>query len=226
VALAVTDAALFDWDGTLVDSREVLLGAWHEASAAVIGRRFPSTPDEEELVFTLPGTQLFPRVAGDAAGGARLTRAFQDAYARNAHRVRAFDGVGAMLAELRDAGVSIGVVTSKARPRYESDAAHSGLAGLVDGAACQEDTAAHKPDPAPVLHALAVLGATASGSVMTGDTPVDIAAGAAAGTAVVGVAWGASGAQPLLDAGASGVAGHPRELVGLVLDRNPERTRT
>ncbi len=37
------DAALFDWDGTLVDSREALLAAWHESTEAVLGRRYPAT---------------------------------------------------------------------------------------------------------------------------------------------------------------------------------------
>lgn len=226
MALAVIDAALFDWDGTLVDSREVLLSAWHESTTAVGGRRFPATAEEETLIFTLPGTQLFPRVGGGVEGGARLKAAFQEAYARNAHRVRAFDGVAAMLGDLRDAGLRIAVVTSKARCRYDSDAQHAGLADLIDVATCQEDTALHKPDPDPVLHALTSLGIPADRAVMTGDTPVDVAAGAAAATTVVGVAWGAAGTQPLLDAGASAVAEHPRDLVRLVLDRNPERALT
>src|SRR4051812_39427496 len=97
------DAALFDWDGTLLDSGSALLGAWHAATQAVLGRRWP-TNAEEELVFTLPGSQLFPRVAGDAAA-ARLRAAFQDAYETTGKRVRAFPGVADMLAELREAGV-------------------------------------------------------------------------------------------------------------------------
>ena len=39
----MTNAALFDWDGTLLDSREALLGAWHIATPKVVGRRFPVT---------------------------------------------------------------------------------------------------------------------------------------------------------------------------------------
>lgn len=216
----MTDAALFDWDGTLLDSREALLAAWHAATADVLGRRFPATSEEQELVFTLPGTQLFPRVGGDPERAAALVAAFQGAYAESSVHVRAFPGVSDMLARLRDAGVGIGVVTSKARRRYESDARRAGLEGLVDVAVCQEDTAAHKPDPAPVLSALAALGVPGGRAVMTGDTPVDVAAGAGAGTTVIGVTWGASATQPLLDAGASAVAHAPGDLVGLVLDPN------
>ena len=100
------------------------------------------------------------------------------------------------------------------------------MAELVDVAVCQEDTTVYKPQPEPVLHALRALGVTADRAVMAGDTPVDVAAGAAAGTAVVGVAWGMSGAQPLLDAGAAVIADDASELTRLVLEPFSDRERT
>jgi len=224
----MTDAALFDWDGTLLDSREVLLAAWHAATDEVLGRRFPTSAEEEALVFTLAGTQLFPHVAGDDARAQRLAAAFQSAYETTSERVRPFPGVVEMLTELGAAGVGVGVVTSKSRRRFDADVQRIGVQGLIDVAVCQEDTEAHKPDPAPVRHALALLGVAPDRAVMIGDTPVDIAAGAAAGTTVVGVAWGAAAEGALLDAGASGVARDARELVRLVLDadRDSERPTT
>src|SRR5436189_1744 len=134
----MTDAVLFDWDGTLLDSREALLGAWHASTEEVVGRRYPATADEEELVFTLSGAVLVPR--------------------------------------------------------------------LVDVVVCQEDTEAHKPDPEPVLHALRALGVEPSRAVMAGDTPVDLEAGLAAGTKVVGVTWGAGSPAALRAAGATTLA--------------------
>ena len=221
----MTDAALFDWDGTLLDSREALLRAWHSATEAVVGRRFPATAEEEALVFTLPGAQLFPQVAGDAGTAAELTAAFQAAYEHTSEQLRPFPGIVDLLARLRKAGVGIAVVTSKARRRYDADARRIGVRELVDVAVCQEDTTAHKPDPAPVVHALRALGVAASHAVMTGDTPVDLAAGAAAGTAVVGVAWGASGEGPLRDAGAIAIARDAGELGTLVLQAHADTER-
>jgi pyrophosphatase PpaX len=215
-------AALFDWDGTLIDSRDALLAAWHASTSAVVGRKFPVTREEEELVFTLPGAELFPRVAGDADRAAALSAAFQEAYAENAGLVRAFPGIREMLVELRAAGVAIGVATSKARKRFDRDGERAGLASLIDVAVCQGDTDAHKPDPAPVLRALEALGVSPGEAVMTGDTPVDLAAGVAAGTAVLGVAWGAGAPDALLGAGAAAVARDPQELTRMVLERVPE----
>jgi pyrophosphatase PpaX len=97
------------------------------------------------------------------------------------------------------------------------DAERIGVLELVDAAVCQEDCPVHKPDPTPVLLALERLGAEPAKAVMVGDTPVDLGAGAAAGTAVVGVSWGASGRGALIEAGAAAVAGSAEELVDLIL---------
>jgi pyrophosphatase PpaX len=214
----MTAAALFDWDGTLLDSREVLLRCWHTATAAVADRTFPASPAEEALVFTRPGSELFPPLVGhDRRRTADLLAAFQAAYEEHSAALHPFPGVVEMLGELREGGVAIGVVTSKGRGRFTSDAADAGLDALVDVALCMEDTEAHKPDPAPVLAALEALGAAADRAVMVGDTPVDVGAGLAAGTAVLGVAWGATAPDALLAAGAFAVAADPGELGRLVL---------
>jgi pyrophosphatase PpaX len=86
----------------------------------------------------------------------------------------------------------------------------------VGVAVCQEDTAVHKPDPAPVLHALGALGAAPEKAVLAGDTPVDVAAGLAAGVACVGVAWGAADSRALLEAGATAVARDALELAEMI----------
>jgi pyrophosphatase PpaX len=213
----MTNAVLFDWDGTLLDSREALLRAWHGASEEVLGRRFPATPGEEHVIFTQPGSRAFPYAAGDRERADRLAAAFQREYERSGRLVRPFPGIVEALRRLRAAGIRMGVVTSKSRRRYQVDAERIGVLELVDAAVCQEDCPVHKPDPAPVLRALEQLAVEPEAAVMVGDTPVDLAAGAAAGAEVVGVSWGASEARALSEAGASGVARSAEELVELLL---------
>jgi pyrophosphatase PpaX len=221
----MTDAALFDWDGTLLDSRRALLDAWHAATESVLDRRFPQSEDDERLIFTLPGRQLFPQLAGSSERGAALAEAFTVAYRDTGRQVRAYPGVPAMLRDLRAEGVRVAVVTSKARERFELDAVHASLDGLVDVAVCSGDTPAHKPDPAPVLHALERLGVAAADAVVVGDTEVDVLAARAAGVAAVGVAWGPLGADGLVEAGAGVIADHPEELTRII-SRVSERINT
>jgi HAD superfamily hydrolase (TIGR01509 family) len=214
-------AAVFDWDGTLIDSRAALLAAWRAATTAVLGRPYPASAEEEDLVFTLPGARIWPDLVSDPAELPVLSERFQQEYERNAATVRAFPGVHAMLESLRAEGVAIGVVTSKARRRYDSDARHSGLAPLVDVAVCAEDARAPKPDPEPVRIALERLGAEPARAVMAGDTAVDVKAARAAGTRPLGVAWGHGRPEVLTAAGAEAVARSPAELAGAALRREP-----
>ena len=210
-------AVVCDWDGTLLDSRAALLGAWHEATERVLGRRFPATADEEREVFTLPGSSIWPRLAPDARGLQALAERFQEAYESTGELVRAFPGVREALAELRAAGVAIGVVTSKARRRFSLDSQRAGLDALIDVSVCDGDAPAPKPDPRPVLVALERLGVSAGDALMVGDTPVDVTAGLRAGVAVAGVLWGASTEDELRDAGATTLVAEPGELTALVL---------
>jgi phosphoglycolate phosphatase-like HAD superfamily hydrolase len=210
-------AVLFDWDCTLLDSRAALLGAWHESTEAVIGRRYPETAEEEQVIFTLPGAQIWPGITRDDAERQALIERFQQAYERTGESVRAFAGVPEALRALREAGISTAVVTSKARRRFSLDASRASLEDLIDVAVCAEDADAPKPDPGPVLKAIEVLGVPAGRAIMAGDTVVDVTAGLRAGTAVVGVAWGASTEDELRQAGAAVVARTPGDLVALVL---------
>ena len=210
-------AVVCDWDGTLLDSRAALLGAWHEATEQVLGRRFPATADEEREVFTLPGSSIWPRLAADDRQLQALAERFQEAYESTGELVRAFPGVPDALAELHAAGVAVAVVTSKARRRFSLDSQRAGLDGLIDVSVCDGDAPAPKPDPRPVLVALDRLGVSADDALMVGDTPVDVAAGLRAGVAVAGVLWGAATEDELRDAGATTVVAEPGELTALVL---------
>jgi HAD superfamily hydrolase (TIGR01509 family) len=210
-------AVVCDWDGTLLDSRAALLGAWHRATEQVLGRRFPATEDEEREVFTLPGSSIWPRLAADERELKALAEAFQAAYEQTGELVRAFPGIPEALAELREAGAAVAVVTSKARRRFTLDARRSGLGELVDVSVCDGDAPAPKPDPRPVLVALERLGVSPDDALMVGDTPVDVTAGLRAGVAVAGVLWGASTEDELREAGATTLVAEPGELAALVL---------
>jgi HAD superfamily hydrolase (TIGR01509 family) len=218
-------AVLFDWDGTLSDSRQVLLDAWHASTELVLGRRYPATPQDEDVVFTLPGAEIWPAISADAEQAARLAEAFQDAYAAAARSLRAFPGVPEVLAELRSHRIKIGIVTSKGRRRFVPDSERIGLGHLIDVAVCAGEAAASKPDPASLLTALGGLHVAPERAAMVGDTVVDVAAGRAAGTMTLGVAWGHGTPAALLAEGADWVAATPTELLDRLLASEPDDER-
>lgn len=211
---------LFDWDGTLVDTRSALLAAWHDVTMATLGRRFPVTADEQRWAFGRRGAETFPELSDDPAVVSALIAGFTPAYQRHATDVTAFAGVPALLAGLRTAGCLTGVITSKTSGRFALDAERTALGGGWHVVVCAEDVDRGKPDPEPVETALRRLGAQPSGAVLVGDSPADMVAAVAAGTRAIGVAWGFSGPTELLEAGASLVVGTCAKLLDVCLGKS------
>ena len=85
----------------------------------------------------------------------------------------------------------MGVVTSKRRNTASLALRSVGLDAAIDVVGALEDTEAHKPDPAPLLHGAAAFGVEPTQCLYVGDAVVDVQAARAAGMAAVAVTWGA-----------------------------------
>jgi len=193
-AAARTRLVLFDLDGTLVDTAEDLAAALNRCRTR---RGLPPTPPEELRPWTSHGARgLIQRgfaLQPHDAGYAELRAEFLDYYeqALCVHS-RLYEGIERTLSALEAAGRLWGVVTNKpARftvPLLRALQLEARAACVVSG-----DTAARsKPDPAPILHALAQCRCAAGASVYVGDDLRDIQAGRAAGVATVVAAYGYS----------------------------------
>jgi HAD superfamily hydrolase (TIGR01509 family) len=206
-------AVLFDFDGTVVDTRARMVHCFRAATSAVLGRPFPATLDDELAIWRANGRGILPRLHPDLTVQQELTRIFTAAYAApDAPAIGLFPGMRGALEELRGRGHRLGVVTAKSRIRFDPDIANLRLGGLFDMAVCAEDVGTEKPDPAGILRALNELRVPADAAAMVGDSPQDIWAGRNAGTRSVGAGWGLFGPQALSDAGADLVVGQPDDL--------------
>ncbi|MFN8666149.1 MAG: HAD hydrolase-like protein [Gemmatimonadaceae bacterium] len=201
---------LFDLDGTLIDSIELLISAMTHAFDSREGPR----PTVDEWVATI-GRPLLWQFGQYATGDddlqhlVRTYRAFQ--YEHHDRLTRAYDGIPALVEQLHDAGHPLGVVTSKADHLANRSIAHVGLAPFFDIVVGADRTTKHKPDPDPIWFALGELGDRAEDAVYVGDSPFDIMAANAAGATSIGVTWGAASRAPLLQAS-------PRHLVTTVAE--------
>jgi pyrophosphatase PpaX len=180
---------LFDLDGTLVDTIDLLLQSMRHAFADFSGRR----PSAEEWVAGI-GTPLatqFRAFARDEEEVERLItryRGFQQIH--HDRLTRCYPGVVEVVRALAEAGQPLAVVTSKADDMARRTLAHVGLASYFSVVVGVQSTTRHKPDPEPVRFALAQLGASAEGTFFVGDSPHDIVSGNAAGVATVAALWG------------------------------------
>lgn len=181
--------ALFDLDGTLIDSIELIQRSYAHTLREHRGYEPPlefwlqglGRPLRWQFAhFTQDPTEIEAMVA--------TYRAFN--LARHDAMVRAFDGGVDAVRALKQRGVKLGVVTSKLQAGAQRGLKHCGYDGLFDVIVGADDVADHKPHPAPVLLALERLGAKAGDAVMVGDSPHDLASGRGAGTLTAAVSWG------------------------------------
>lgn len=182
-------AVLFDWDGTLVDSRQTVVEAYRQASSEALGLHFPATPAEEESVLTGHSRVSLTAVAPDPEALERVLTALAAAYLQVTPAL-AFPGAPELLNELKGGGVAVGIVTSKIRSSFEHDAEALGLIDRIDVAISGDDGYPPKPDPAPVLACLEALGIASADAVFVGDGPDDVTAGRAAGVRTVAALHG------------------------------------
>ena len=184
---------LLDVDGTLLDTREFILQAF-EHSIARHGLAYPGR-DHMAAQVGLPLEQIYAAIRADL--GPDLVEAHRSFQEGHQHLAVAFPGTARTLTLLRQRGLQLAAVTSRSHRTSVRSLEVSGLFELFDAIVSAEDAEALKPDPAPLRHALAVLGADAAGAVMVGDTAADILAGRALGIRTVGVTYGFGGRSVL-----------------------------
>jgi pyrophosphatase PpaX len=190
-------AALFDFDGTLVDTTELIHQSLRHATGEVLGR--DDIPRETLLAHV---GQPLPRQMEliDAEKAEMLLESYRS-YNEEQHDalIAEFPGVESSLARLRSTGVKVAVVTSKRRLSVEMALeSFPGLRNVVDRFVTLEDTAEHKPRPEPLLRGLELLGSVPrEQSVYVGDSPFDVEAAKAAGLTSIAVSWGAFSEETL-----------------------------
>lgn len=208
---------IFDLDGTLLDTIELIVESHRHALATVLAREEP-----EEVLRAGIGVPLLEQMRGfDEQRAQELFDAYRVFNrARHDEFVREYDGVLDVVAELRAAGVPIGIATSKMLDAVELAYAFvPRLRSLVDATVGFESTATHKPGPEPILHALELLGRPIEGACYVGDAPTDLAAAHAAGVDAIAVTWGAFSREPLAAARPHAIADTPAELLAILLPR-------
>jgi pyrophosphatase PpaX len=205
---------VFDLDGTVVDTVELIVKSFRYATSTVLGEVLP-----DEFIIAGVGRPLrtqMERLSADHA------RELYDVYREYNHRrhdelIRGYDGIEEVLDALKAAGRRTGIVTSKSRDTTAMAFRAVGLEARFDVVVTATDTTEHKPSPAPLQLCLQRLGATAAGSIYIGDSPYDIQAGAAADMTTAAVAWGVFGRDALLAAGPDFWLDEPRDVLALCL---------
>jgi len=177
---------LFDLDGTLIDSTDLIVDSYAHTYRAH-GRVMTREQIEAELGLPLHDT-LARYFHGDELKSAMHTY-LDFNLARHDDGVRNISGVVDIVRRLRAGGLQLGVVTSKLRDTARRGLALCRLDGLFDHVVAKEDTRRHKPDCEPLLYALALFQADAAETAYVGDNPLDVEAADGAGVRSVAALW-------------------------------------
>ncbi|WP_172330284.1 HAD-IA family hydrolase [Mangrovicoccus sp. HB161399] len=215
--------ALFDVDGTLVDSQQHIKMSMAAAFGAE-GLETPAVPEILSIVgLSLPNAvaQLAPDLEPHRID--RMVETYKDAYAslRGADAAASsplYDGALACLDALaEDDHVLIGIATGKSRRGLTHLLETHGLAGRFVTTQVADDHPS-KPHPSMVLAAMSACGVGPADTVMIGDTAFDMEMGRAAGARRLGVAWGYHPAARLEASGAERLATAYAQVPGLLKD--------
>ena len=180
--------ALFDLDGTLIDSGAIILASMRHAARTVLDREI----EDEILMASVGGAGLTEQMRLlDPHRADELVRVYREHNEPLHSTLEACRGVLDVLPELRAGGRRLGIVTAKRRVTVQlAFDALPELEPLFDVVVGSDDTTRHKPDPEPLLHALDALGAEPHEAAYVGDSPFDVRAAKAAGVFAVAVTWG------------------------------------
>lgn len=178
----VVRTVLFDWDGTLLDS----FPAGYHASVTVL-RHFGIEVDRKRFLETYsPNWYESYRLLGvPETEWSNADQLWRKTYRQQTSEL--FPFAAEMLERLRQAGMSLGLVTSGNRERVLHEIDRFRLHGTFSAVVCFEDTHEKKPHPAPLTRGLEQLSASASTAVYVGDRPEDIYMGQSVGTFTIGV---------------------------------------
>jgi pyrophosphatase PpaX len=181
---------LFDLDGTLLDSIQLILESARYAFRK-LDRACP--PDSEWLAgIGIPLRTMFGRYARDEADCTALIAAYREYRLPNHDRlIGTYGSARDVVERLHRRGHQIGIVTSKSEALSYRGLVRIGIARYVDTVVGCDVSARHKPDPEPVRIALRRLDCRPDDAIFVGDSIHDMMAGNAAGVRTLAAIWGA-----------------------------------
>ena len=184
------DLIVFDWDGTLFDSTALIVRCI-QAACADIDVPVPSASSAAYVIGLGLHDALQHAVPGlPEARYPELGRRYRHHYVARQHELVLFDGTLAMLQALKAHNHWLAVATGKSRRGLDDALATVQLQGLFDATRTADETAG-KPHPMMLQQLMAAMGSSPQRTLMVGDTTHDLQLAINAGTAAVGVSFGA-----------------------------------
>lgn len=181
------DTILFDFDGTVMDTNDIIIQSWQHTYRSLRG----AEEDVDRILKTFGEPleysmeHLFPEVPLEES--LEIYRSYQrDNFLTGIHL---FPGIRELLDELQAREYRMALVTSRLQHTTWQALEHFDLTKYFSYVVTADDVTRHKPDPQSIDIALEKLGSDPADSAMIGDTLFDILCAKNAGVLAVLVSW-------------------------------------
>lgn len=188
------DTILFDLDGTLIDTNELIVSSYLHTLDQYLPGQFQR---QDVLPFMGPALRdVFEEI--DSTRTDEMIRTYREYNLSNHDRlVTEFEGVNETIRSLSENGYKLAVVTTKLADVAKMGLKLTGLDQYFQVLIALDDVEKAKPDPEPIYKALDILGSKPESAMMVGDNHHDVLAGKNAGTMTAGVSWTLKGREHL-----------------------------
>ncbi len=183
---------LFDVDGTLIDTAELIYQCFLYSC-----KKFGNITVDRELVMNNIGLPFRPQletyIGKQTDEKVEVIFEAHITYQKEVYSqyLRIFEGIDQLLEKLQKSGKNIGIVTSRKRDTLDLYLKEMDIYNYFDVIISPEDTEKHKPSPEPVLEALARYNEDSQHAIYIGDSVFDIESGDSAGCDTAFVEWSA-----------------------------------
>ncbi|PIC63095.1 pyrophosphatase PpaX [Sporosarcina sp. P13] len=204
---------LFDFDGTLADTNELIISSFRH----VLDEHFPGRYERSDILPFIGPTlhETFSSIAFDKTE--QLIHEYREWNIANHDAiVTEFEGVTETLRQLHAQGVKMAVVSTKKRDMVERGLNLLGITKYFETVIGLDDITNPKPNPEPLVLALKRLDSTPEEALMIGDNFHDILGGQNAGVRTAAVAWALKGEEYLQTFKPTFMLQHMSDLLSLV----------
>ncbi len=206
------DAVFFDFDGTIADTGE---GIFSSVSYAIEASGYPPLPDDRLRTFIGPPVfESFKReldMSDEQAANA--VEKYRERYSESGiYQLRMYDGIKALLSELKNSGIKIAIASSKPEKFVMRLIDYLNISPLIDFVAAPESDKAPEGKTILVEKAVKHFGVDKTRALMIGDRYFDIDGANGAGIESVGVTFGYGNREELTKAGSTYLADSAEDI--------------
>lgn len=178
---------IFDCDGTLVNSLNVVMDSYNYA-LEMIGEPYRE-PDEIKKFFGAGADRIFLQLLGDEKKALKAFDYYFDHQSKLVHTMHIFPGIAKLLDNLKAAGIPMGIVTGRHSKDLDAICTHHKLSEYFKSMICDNHLPKSKPAPDGILMAASQMNLAPQDTFYIGDSIMDMVAAHAAGSKPIAALW-------------------------------------